>query len=781
MALGETLRFFIDLNADGAIREADKFGTAVETNTKKGSSSIDNFSRNAAKFGTAAVGFGGAILYGLSKTVEAYSAAEQEHLKLTNAIGNSSQKFKDNGDAVAKAAQHLQTYTTVEGDAAEGAAAMLVQFGLTEKQVTDLLPLVGDLSRKMGIDMEQAAKAVGKAAEGAGAGGLTRMGIVVDQLAYKADPAKATLDALQKTVGGFAQAEAGTAAGKIEMLKNNLQDIAEGVGAGAADVLGAVVGPLTKIAEKGGAAGGALEGIGKAGAILGAGSVIVGGLSLAASAASKLRDRFTEVQGAGDDATRSLNGMGKAAAGIGIIGGALAFTEMALAINKATQNADDFETKLNELKATSQKTQIADIFNKQAKDMEGIGDKFMNVFSASFRQGIDWGPFKAQVDNMNEALDKLTDEDKRQALKEINALLAAAPKHPDNGSVDEKEIDNLKKRKSAIEESLSATDKAAKATGDLTQSEQDAQEAAQEWTDALKDNNGALGLMKVATDDAAAAGKGLADAFEAQDTDEQVTSALKLGDAFGDVKDSVKDLPHTFDEMTAATGGYTDEQSKAIKAVTDWGDAAKDQIQTLIQSGATSDQVTAKAGVYRDSLTKVMQQAGLTDDQIHTYLQTLGLTPEQVETAVKLSGDAEAKFKLGLYQTDLANLPKSVSSDIRADINDGKYQEAWNTLNNYKKGVEAPVTPVIHDVVGLTRQLMSLGVKPAGSSAVVPSSAPAVGATATAPVVVQVPAPNISITMPAGATPANTLAAIRRYQRLGGDMGGLLDTAVAIR
>ena len=55
-------------------------------------------------------------------------------------------------------------------------------------------------------------------------------------------------------------------------------------------------------------------------------------------------------------------------------------------------------------------------------------------------------------------------------------------------------------------------------------------------------------------------------------------------------------------------------------------------------------------------------------------------------------------------------------------------------------------------------------------TAVVPMSAPS-----------PAPSANVTINMPAGTTPANTLSAIRRYQRLGGDMGGLLDTVTAVR
>jgi hypothetical protein len=787
MSLGETLRFVIDMNADGAIKEANRFGSTVESETKKGSTSIDNFSRSAAKFGTAAVGFGGAVLYGLKQTVDAYSEAEKQHLKLTTAVGNSSQKFTDNGEAIAKTAQHLQTFTTVEGDAAEAGAAMLVQFGLTQSQVQQLLPLVGDLSRRLGVDMESAAKKVGKAAAGDGAGGLTKMGIVLDDTAYSADAFGATVKGLQSTVGGFAENEAKTAAGKMVMLKNSFDDIKEGVGKGAADVLLSVVGPLGHIAEKGGAAAGALEMVGKAGAIIGTGSVLVGGMALAASTAAKLKNTLTQVSGEGENATRSLTTMGKAAEGVGVVMAALAVGEGVAALGNAISNttgraADD----LNRFKiaAAGGKDASADLmksFSDLAKSQKlSVTGSFIDLGETLNRNEVDMGGVTTATRKANDAFDQLAQSSPAGA----KALLEQLSKYTDTLDHNSHQYDVNRKFIDEQSKSLELSAKAAKtatgATGDLGDATGDAASSSQDFADALKDTNGALDFIAKGASAASAAGKGFSDALDASSMEEVVTSSLKLGDAFHGIGDSVKDLPKNFDQNTAALGGYNDKQEAAIKAVTDWGDAASGQIKTLIESGASTDDVTAKANVYTSALTGVMKQAGMSDAQIHTYLQTLGLTPEQINTEISLSGDAKAKFTLQFMQGQLDKLDAGAQAEVLALIDQGHYKQAEDQITTLTAARTVPVKPVVTDVVGLTRQLMSLGVKPTGSAAMVPTE-PTVGTTATAPVVVQVPAPNVTITMPAGATPANTLAAIRRYQRLGGDMGGLLDTVVAIR
>ena len=197
----------------------------------------------------------------------------------------------------------------------------------------------------------------------------------------------------------------------------------------------------------------------------------------------------------GESATKSLTGVGKAAVGAGIIGGAVAIGEMALALNDATENADDFATKLNLLRAATSKLDIAKAFNAQAQDVEGLGDKFMNVFNSAFAQGIDWGPFKGQIDNIREALDKLTDDDKVQALKTIKAMLSEAPAHPADAA-EAALIKNLKERRKAIEESLSAEDKAKASAKEMTKAQEDNAKALKEWDDSVEGHQRVVGVVR---------------------------------------------------------------------------------------------------------------------------------------------------------------------------------------------------------------------------------------------------------------------------------------------
>ena len=99
-----------------------------------------------------------------------------------------------------------------------------------------LSPLVNDLSRKMGIDLEAAARAVGKASEGT-YGQLSRMGISVKDLGGDASETDNIVAALASTVGGFAESEGATFAGQLEIMKANFGDLKESLGKGVIGVV----------------------------------------------------------------------------------------------------------------------------------------------------------------------------------------------------------------------------------------------------------------------------------------------------------------------------------------------------------------------------------------------------------------------------------------------------------------------------------------------------------------------------------------------------------------
>jgi len=190
--------------------------------------------------GAAAVAFG-------VKAITSALEAEQAQTKLANSIENSKNVTRSAIPAFNAQAEALRKLTGADDEAILGAQAFLVQMGLTEAQVKQLTPLIVDLSAKLGISLEAAAKAVGKSVNGT-TGGLQRMGVVVDKTKAKTDAYGATLDALG-AVQGFAAEKADDQ--PWVLLQSAFEELAESVGKvllpvikDAADDLNALIGPI---------------------------------------------------------------------------------------------------------------------------------------------------------------------------------------------------------------------------------------------------------------------------------------------------------------------------------------------------------------------------------------------------------------------------------------------------------------------------------------------------------------------------------------------------------
>jgi len=67
------------------------------------------------------------------------------------------------------------------------------------------------------------------------------------------------------------------------------------------------------------------------------------------------------------------------------------------------------------------------------------------------------------------------------------------------------------------------------------------------------------------------------------------------------------------------------------------GAAAQTQLETLLATGASYEQVTLLASGYEAQLRKQLEQVGITGEAQDEYIRLLGLTPEQVTTAIQLS------------------------------------------------------------------------------------------------------------------------------------------------
>lgn len=322
----------ISADGSGAIREIQKVGQAADKDLGKASSNVDKLGNRLTYGGAAAMGFAamaGGALYSFAK---ASDEAHQSELKLQNSMRNSPALANTNIESFKKLAQSIQGKTAADGDMVLGSMAVLAQFRLTEAQIKQVTPLVVDYARKMGVDLDTAAKNVGKALDGK-ATALQKAGIHLDENVYKTDRLKAVTDGLRGAVGGFAEQEGQTFSGKLERLKNQMNDLKESIGGGVISTVGPLMDSFGKLAQ------GASQVDEKTGGMVGKIASIGVGVTGAVGALSFLSGTFLKLKGQMTAAEGGLTGFGKAASGLAIAGLGVAIFELFNQIEKSTQSA----------------------------------------------------------------------------------------------------------------------------------------------------------------------------------------------------------------------------------------------------------------------------------------------------------------------------------------------------------------------------------------------------------------------------------------------------------
>jgi hypothetical protein len=218
-----------DKTASKAIKQVGQ--TADETARKS--------SRSFADIGKA-LGAVGIVKFG-ADSVRAFTDAEKSQAKLTDAF----QRFPKLADTSQQAIEDLSTAlaqkTRFDDDATNSAAALLAQFNLTGRQIQTLLPLVQDYAAKTGTDLDTAATQLGKSLLGQ-TRALKSVGINYTSTGDKAKDFANITGLLSQKLGGFAENEGKTAAGQMEILKNQFGEVEEAVG-------GALVPALSEAAK----------------------------------------------------------------------------------------------------------------------------------------------------------------------------------------------------------------------------------------------------------------------------------------------------------------------------------------------------------------------------------------------------------------------------------------------------------------------------------------------------------------------------------------------------
>jgi hypothetical protein len=244
LAGGNIGRAVVSLALDTTGYTANLEKAKVET-----TATTDSMAAGASKWSTAAVAgaavAGAAIADFAVHSISAAVEAQNEQLKLANAVQNSANVSQDAIPAFQAQAQAIRDLTGVDDDLINGGQSVLVNMGLQQDQITQLTPLVVDLSAKYGIDLNSAFKAVGKAAEGS-TGALARYVGPIQAGTTAAGTYTAVLQKLG-AVQGFAAEQA-----KAEpwlLLKSSMQELEQSVGRQLLPLIQELVPLLTQLAN----------------------------------------------------------------------------------------------------------------------------------------------------------------------------------------------------------------------------------------------------------------------------------------------------------------------------------------------------------------------------------------------------------------------------------------------------------------------------------------------------------------------------------------------------
>lgn len=230
----------------------------------------------------------------------------------------------------------------------------------------------------------------------------------------------------------------------------------------------------------------------------------------------------------------------------------------------------------------------------------------------------------------------------------------------------------------------------------------DTASAVDQLGDAVRRADPKLSAMQMRIDALAAAGSAFSESI-AQSTmlDDQISSALSLGDAYRDFSKTFQRLPGDIDFTAMAMGKLRPRTAEAVQNMLRLGKASTDYLATLIEMGSSEEEVRAEAARMRDEYVAQFRQMGLNEDQIRRYLEAMGLTPEQVETAIKVSGLEEARFQLNAYMQLLeGRIPDEIAVAIIGDLEAGNVEEAarrlaaWARTNPARIEVEADTKEV---------------------------------------------------------------------------------------
>jgi hypothetical protein len=238
------LRAVIETQSAAAEAKLKSFGSQLDSTAKRGSGILSKFSAvgvaSFAAVGTAAIAFAGS-------SIKAFMESEKALTNLNTTLSNSPALAGATTEAFEKQAEALLNLTGISDEAIINADAILGRYGLTEQQLQSLIPVVLDFAVATGQDATAAAEGIGKALLGS-TKALKTIGVEFKATGDRGKDVATVMGLVEGKVGGMAEAMGDTAAGKLNILNEQFDNVQETIGgalipilSGLTDALGPVI------------------------------------------------------------------------------------------------------------------------------------------------------------------------------------------------------------------------------------------------------------------------------------------------------------------------------------------------------------------------------------------------------------------------------------------------------------------------------------------------------------------------------------------------------------
>jgi len=203
----------IPITVKGAKKAKDQLGGVSGSIRKLGSAIV---ATSAAYFGTRG------LISAISTSTELAGIQEQAEKRLEVALGRTS-------TALLSQASALQKVTTFGDESIIGVQASIAAFVDSEEAIKKATAATLDIAVAMGMDLQAAGDLVAKTL-GSSTNAMSRYGIEVTGAVGSTERLESLTNNVAELFGGQASAQAETYAGSVQQLKNELGDMAEGIG-----------------------------------------------------------------------------------------------------------------------------------------------------------------------------------------------------------------------------------------------------------------------------------------------------------------------------------------------------------------------------------------------------------------------------------------------------------------------------------------------------------------------------------------------------------------------